>query len=554
MAQRRSATAAGSTDGTPPCVKKKEGRLYTGSLDNEEYDAFKKWLKKQRKENSRTLTVDAKLDIVAVQAYFRHEKFVNANKSGRPKQYRFTALAKNVLQRSTDVCQQAWKDYERAQAVSVADNDGPRGTKTTKFKRTEALRVKLQNWLYERTVKGNRTVAKDVLGFFCSSGVLPMYSDPTSKANALRAVQRYLESLGYERGQRGGCTTYMEKEEVLIKRDAYITQMIKARQQRRRIVYLDESYIHHHYRRHDESLYDPGDNRLLPKQKHKGRRFCFIAAIISSDPAVPEAERSEEHRAQLLPETLDIFEGGKKQSGKAQTKDYHGMFDSAYFERWMQTLLATLDARGIKNTIIVMDNAKYHKSLPADTPKQSWKKAAMVEACTARGLPVSDTDTRALLWARLRDHIAQTVKPVVVQMAEDAGHEVLWTPPHYSDLQPIEIVWANVKGDVGRQYNYDTTFKDVRQRLDEAFATLTPKTVEGCIAKANARLDELYRQITSLDEVDEEAIDDGVFDDGQRDDDDENMEEVDVVNEDKDKDSDEDSDEDDDEGEHEDED
>ncbi|EGD77916.1 hypothetical protein PTSG_09551 [Salpingoeca rosetta] len=381
MAQRRSATAAGSTDGTPPCVKKKEGRLYAGSLDNEEYDAFKKWLKKQRKENSRTLTVDAKLDIVAVQAYFRHEKFVHANKSGRPKQYRFTALAKNVLQRSTDVCQQAWKDYERAQAVSVADNDGPRGTKTTKFKRTEALRVKLQNWLYERTVKGNRTVAKDVLGFFCSSGVLPMYSDPTSKANALRAVQRYLESLGYERGQRGGCTTYMEKEEVLIKRDAYITQMIKARQQRRRIVYLDESYIHHHYRRHDESLYDPGDNRLLPKQKHKGRRFCFIAAIISSDPAVPEAERSEEHRAQLLPETLDIFEGGKKQSGKAQTKDYHGMFDSAYFERWMQTLLATLDARGIKNTIIVMDNAK----VPQVTPS-GHAQAIMEEGSHGRGL------------------------------------------------------------------------------------------------------------------------------------------------------------------------
>jgi transposase len=43
------------------------------------------------------------------------------------------------------------------------------------------------------------------------------------------------------------------------------------------------------------------------------------------------------------------------------------------------------------------------------------------------------------------------------------GHDIVFTPPYHSNLQPIELVWANTKGEVGRQYDTQTTFKDVRQ-------------------------------------------------------------------------------------------
>lgn len=62
--------------------------------------------------------------------------------------------------------------------------------------------------------------------------------------------------------------------------------------------------------------------------------------------------------AALMNEALDIFKGKKK-----QTKYYHGRFDSAYFIAWMKKLLNALDARGVWNAIMVMDSAKYHKSL-----------------------------------------------------------------------------------------------------------------------------------------------------------------------------------------------
>lgn len=48
----------------------------------------------------------------------------------------------------------------------------------------------------------------------------------------------------------------------------------------RRIVYIDESYVHHHYFRHNDPLYDPNDEKdLAVKAQHKGPRYCFIAAI-----------------------------------------------------------------------------------------------------------------------------------------------------------------------------------------------------------------------------------------------------------------------------------
>ena len=87
------------------------------------------------------------------------------------------------------------------------------------------------------------------------------------------------------------------------------------------------------------------------------------------------------------------------------------------------------------------------------------------------------------------------VKPVVVNMVEEAGYTAMWSPPHYYELYPIELVWANFKGAVGRQYNTNTTLVDVNSRFNSAFATLDTETVAGCIKKANNILEELLDHI-----------------------------------------------------------
>ena len=70
-----------------------------------------------------------------------------------------------------------------------------------------------------------------------------------------------------------------------------------------------------------------------------------------------------------------------------------------------------------------------------------------------------------------------------VRLAEEAGHKVVFTPPYHSDLQPIELLWARVKGNVGRQYTVGTTLEMVYERLLQEFDNLETPEGEEAIGK-----------------------------------------------------------------------
>ena len=71
------------------------------------------------------------------------------------------------------------------------------------------------------------------------------------------------------------------------------------------------------------------------------------------------------------------------------------------------------------------------------------------------------SDTKDLLWENLQGYIDRNVVPFVAKMENEAGHEMLYSPLHYSDLQTIETVWGIVSGYVGQQYKTETACKDV---------------------------------------------------------------------------------------------
>ena len=64
---------------------------------------------------------------------------------------------------------------------------------------------------------------------------------------------------------------------------------------------------------------------------------------------------------------------------------------------------------------------------------------------------------------------------------------MLYTPPHHCDLQPIEMVWSQIKGEVGRQYDLSTTTAIVKQRWKAAFEHLNADTT--------GRIENLYAHV-----------------------------------------------------------
>ena len=145
-----------------------------------------------------------------------------------------------------------------------------------------------------------------------------------------------------------------------------------------------------------------------------------------------------------------------------------------------------------------MDNAKYHKTLQEWKPKMSWKNQQLIKYCYLEKNLTHKNDMKSVLWGRVKSFIQKHEKPIIVSLAEEAGHVVVWYPPNNSDLQPIELVWENVEGTVGQQYMTETTFEDVKTHFNAEFFQLQLKTFSGCIQKANNNLQYLLEHILEM--------------------------------------------------------
>ncbi|RQM30255.1 hypothetical protein B5M09_012612 [Aphanomyces astaci] len=432
-------------------------------MDADTVDRIQAFLRLRRR---RSLTYDEKMDILWLQSALRKEHVTNVS----------VAIAR-LLGRSPKTVKAVLAEWLATGDLSVVDP--PSNTKYHKARvpNTHAVRATVRSFIRDRSVTRTRTVGKDVLAHLLENGVVVVDPCcPKDYAACLRAVQVFLSQQGYERGKRKGTISYRMTKSHEETRDAYVALMVPTvtHAPRRPVVYLDESFIHHHYSRHADSLYDPTDDATT-KPKHKGRRYCFVAGILDDGSDV----------SHLL--GLDIFVGGKKNGKKVE--DYHSMFNHDYFVDWFKKLLDEVEELGWGSAVFVMDNAKYHKGKPVDTPKWNWKKCDMYQACVDLKLPdVSPDDLKTTIWKKLKKYVEDNVQPVVVSMAEARGHHVMYAAPGFSELQPIELVWANVKGTVGRAYTSTTTFKDVLHRLESAFYELDSEVIQSTIASSTTKL------------------------------------------------------------------
>jgi transposase len=466
-------------------------------VDHDRYDEVVRYIKKNR---PRALTREEKMDILMAQARLRYEHYLSQQKAGpgqKVKSANATQTVMRQLGRAKPVVLDVWSSFWREQELHALAPPSNKNVRPSLVPDVSCVTTAMQTFVRERRQQRERTVARDVLHFLIEKQFIYVDNNDTNEYSAsLRSVQRFLKRKGYKRGENSHRSYHLSTEHVT-RRDLYVCEMVAVLARKGRVVYMDESYVHKNYCRHHDTLYDPNDEQDLQVRKmHKGERYCFIAAMISADESVPVDERRPDQRAHVMNETIDIFKGGKR-----QPKDYHGMFNHAYFVKWMAVLLAALSARGIVGATIVMDNASYHCKLPDDTPKGNWKKSELERACKDREIAYESTDVKSVLWTKLKPHIKQHTMSVIYAMAASMGHRVLYTPPYHSDLQPIETVWAIIKGEVGRHYTVSTTMATVLTRLEAAFGNLDTTSLEGCIRKSTAALYEIYNHIKALDDV-----------------------------------------------------
>jgi transposase len=186
--------------------------------------------------------------------------------------------------------------------------------------------------------------------------------------------------------------------------------------------------------------------------------------------------------------------------------DYHKVFNSNNFIAWWtDQLLPNLT----QPSFIVMDNAGYHCKYPEDVPIGGrQKKADYVAYLQSRNVPIDNGDTLSILKAKAKAYIVAHEKMLAVKLAEERGHKVYFTPPHHSDLQPIELLWAKLKGNIGRKYNSHTTMTVLKNRLDKEFEDSMGwhESIEGMIRKTTYLTVKMHDDVTKEDEMEEPTI------------------------------------------------
>lgn len=240
-----------------------------------------------------------------------------------------------------------------------------------------------------------------------------------------------------------------EKPHIVALRSKYLREVRQMRTDGYDIVYLDESWINaHHTSEREWQSSDGTIKRCVPSSK--GQRLII-------------AHAGSRHNG-LLKNAELIFV-----SKSTDNRDYHTEMNGHIFREWIEeTVIPSLD----RPSCLVMDNASYHNAVAQEdkVPSSSSKKDEIKLWLTKEQIPFNEM----YLKPELLSLVKQTQKEKIFHIDKlilQKGHTCLRLPPYHSHLNPIELVWAKVKGQVAVD-NKTFKLKDVKQLTNAALSNV----------------------------------------------------------------------------------
>lgn len=298
-----------------------------------------------------------------------------------------------------------------------------------------AAEERIRDFVYERHREGAICNATHIGGLLKNEFDLDIHQ---------RTIQRHLQRMGFCWSRTKNKTRSLkESDKVRQQRHDYLYEIRTNRNlpvdERYHLVYLDESFLHHH---HGSQLSWFSDGDFVERAAGKGRRWCFIHAMM------------EEH---LVDNAFLIFEA-KKSKG-----DYHQQFDFDMFQKWFQAqLIPNLPPR----CLMILDRCSFHMVGRDSTVPTQMRKAELQEWLSQHGVDWEEKWLRARLVEEVENR--RDKKPMVEVIAEQHGHRVLFLPVHHPELNPIELVWATAKNHCASVFSNTTSFQEQRQHLEDA--------------------------------------------------------------------------------------
>ncbi len=331
----------------------------------------------------------------------------------------------------------------------------------------QSMQVVVRNFVRERNLLGQRVSVGEVRRHLAEG-----HQAEISKWTLWRALKRW----GYSFGQGRRRDSLKERDYVIHARREYLRQIRANRSpsgtSRRPEVYLDETFIN---KNHSQRLtwYNEEDGPWVNKPSGVGPRLIIVHAI---------TQAGWVNGAEL------VFKAKKR------TGDYHGQMNWENFSKWFsEQLLPNIP----QNSLIILDNAKYHNVLVEDrVPGASSTKEELRQWLTRNGHRWRNDMLRSELYKACLKH-APAPEFKLDRLATAEGHVILRTPQYHPELQPIERCWGVVKNYMAD--HCDFTMSGLQNRLPEALAMVTGATCSGIIRSVREMEDAYWVDDEKLD-------------------------------------------------------
>jgi len=336
-------------------------------------------------------------------------------------------------------------------------------------------------------------------------------------------MKYWLHQMGIVHGEKKLTGLKAEYARALIRR--YILQYSKLAHEERQgkhvLVWMDESYIHagycsrfSWYRRTDDIV----PNRMTGQDK--GKRMIIMHAM-TRDGMLEKLGPNDDQPSDNLDEkcTSAAVVTTKLSAEGYEPADYHDTLDGEKFLQWMRNRLLPAFEKKFgrrKKMVLILDNAKYHHARGEDWVSASkmnktelgvFLRTAGVPSITREDgvrIPASKFTadvrgaagggpTKELLQQVVKEYIAShpTINSTLVaQLMKEKGHELVYTPPYESWLQPIELVWAQVKLKVAQQARVGRKWQETAEQTRTALREMTPEACSDIIRHTENMMDE----------------------------------------------------------------
>ncbi|CAB3239878.1 unnamed protein product [Arctia plantaginis] len=275
-------------------------------------------------------------------------------------------------------------------------------------------------------------------------------------------LHKILPEIGFDFNKRNNRSLLVEREDIVLWRRKYLRQITKYRKENKTIYFLDETWVNTGHVKTKAGTDSNTDNSRHTSQKSlstrarapTGKGKSLIILHIGSDKG-------------FVQDGLLVLES-------KSTKDNEEM-DGERFLKWFKNIIPRLEP----GSVVVMDNAPYHSVKEEKIPTTAWNRQQIIDWLQSKGIFLDTSYLKKELLYEVDTVAPQYNKCLVDETAKDRDIKILRLPPYHCKLNPIKLVWAQIKNYIGVN-NSTFEISDVKKLLYDAITLIDANRWKEC--------------------------------------------------------------------------